>query len=194
MTTEADFEKFRGKLRGKMVLTADAARFDDLVPRRSRIALTGEELFARTMTPDPAPVAADLSERLKPTQPVVEEDAAVVVEMPIPPTRKRVRRFRDRLNAFLKDEGVAVHDSGHHHRRWRHRLRIERRRLQSARSTAGSHGGAHARTLQPHRAIACAQHARQARIRHPQHHGTSRRAVRSTSSAKFPVARRKMKS
>jgi hypothetical protein len=107
MTTEADFEKFRGKLRGKMVLTQ--------VPRDLTISttplahrLTAEELFARTMTPDPgargggpfgAPQANAAGGRGGRGGGRGNAD---------PADPQAARRFRDRLNQFLKDEGVAV--------------------------------------------------------------------------------------
>src|SRR5262249_54153884 len=52
MTTEADFEKFRGQLRGKMVLTM-APRVLEMPVAPLAHRLTPDELLARSLTPDP---------------------------------------------------------------------------------------------------------------------------------------------
>jgi len=53
LNSEADFEKYKGKLRGKMVLTMTRKSLTmPTIPLGHR--LTDEELFQRSMTPDPS--------------------------------------------------------------------------------------------------------------------------------------------
>ncbi len=90
IATEADFAKYKGKLRGKIVLTMPlkpiAMSTDPLAHR-----LTDAELLARTETPDPSKLG------IFPRTPTAGPAPA-----PITP------QFRNRMNQFLKDEGALV--------------------------------------------------------------------------------------
>jgi hypothetical protein len=87
MASVADGEKYKGKLKGKLVLI-DSAR--DVKPRFEADAhrLSDTELAAREQAPDPAEAG--------PRKP------------PTPADRETAREKRNKLNQFLKDEGVAA--------------------------------------------------------------------------------------
>jgi carboxypeptidase Q len=92
LANDADLEKFRGKLRGKVVLTMPAKQINMVLdPLGHR--LTDAELEARTITLDPA----RLSNPFRAAGPVVT-----------PEERERQRQFRKKLNQYLKDEGALV--------------------------------------------------------------------------------------
>src|SRR5258708_33489635 len=100
MTTEADFDKFKGKLRGKMVLTQAPRELTmSMTPQAHR--LTPEELLARSLTPDPGGRGGF------PGAPAAGGGGRGANAGP-PPDPVAQRRFRDHLNQFLKDEGAAV--------------------------------------------------------------------------------------
>jgi len=87
LSSEADFAKFKGKLRGKIVLT-EAPRALPMQSAPPAHRFTEEELEALEKAPDPVPPAMF-------GLPSSGVDDAV--------------RFRGRWNQFLIDEGVAVH-------------------------------------------------------------------------------------
>src|SRR2546421_7277654 len=93
MTTDADLDKFKGKLKGKIVLTM---RTKDLAmvmqPQGHR--LTDEELASRTQVADPSRLAFPF----RPTAGVPTT----------PEEREKAAQFRKKLNQFLKDEGALV--------------------------------------------------------------------------------------
>ena len=53
--TEADMEKFKGKLKGKIVLLEDATAVSAHHHRRLRAGYTNDELAAEALAPDPSP-------------------------------------------------------------------------------------------------------------------------------------------
>lgn len=99
MSNEADLDKFRGKLKGKVVLT-QAPRQLAMIMTPPAHRLTDEEIAQRDSNVDPsrfaigpaAPAAAGRGGR----------GGAPAAPAPPPPG------FRNKLNQFLKDEGAAV--------------------------------------------------------------------------------------
>jgi len=90
LRTDADFEKFKGKLKGKIVLTMpmkDVAMVSDPLARR----LTDAELATRTQTPDPSRLNFGLP---VPTGP--------------PVNREEAEKFAKKVAQFLKDEGAIL--------------------------------------------------------------------------------------
>src|SRR5206468_2637625 len=100
MTKESDFEQYRGKLRGKMVLTM-APRALEMPAAPLAHRLTPDELLARSLTPDPAGRGGF------PGAPAAggggRGGRGGNADAPDPVAQ---RRFRDRMNQFLKDEGA----------------------------------------------------------------------------------------
>jgi carboxypeptidase Q len=89
--TDADFEKFKGKLKGKMVLTEEPRPVmpqTDAMMRR----YTEAELAAMALAPDPGP------------RPPMRPGGGPAAPM----DRQAAARFRNRVNQFLLDEGVLV--------------------------------------------------------------------------------------
>ena len=101
--SEADFAKYKGKLKGKIVLIFDPRELT-LHTDADAHRLTDEEVQARTKTPDPAhqgfggprPGAA------APPRPGEYTPATLSTAAPTG------RVLRNQVNAFLKEEGVAV--------------------------------------------------------------------------------------
>jgi len=94
---EEDLAKWKGKLRGKIVLTA-AARPLTLVTTPLGRRFTDAELEAEGLAPDPSatsPFATPIPQR-----PGAAPGA--------PQGRGAVRRFREKVNQFLLDEGVLA--------------------------------------------------------------------------------------
>ncbi|MFB3828095.1 MAG: M20/M25/M40 family metallo-hydrolase [Bryobacteraceae bacterium] len=97
LRTEADLEKFKGKLKGKIVLLDD--------PRQTALSTepiskryTDQELANEALAPDP-------SQRFgfrRPTPPQIGGRPGQ------PYDREAAQRFRNKLNQFLKDEGVLA--------------------------------------------------------------------------------------
>jgi carboxypeptidase Q len=95
MTTDADLDKFKGKLKGRIVLTM---RSKDIAMVMQPLGhrLTDEELLARTEVQDPSRLA----------NPFRPANAAAAPQTP--EERERATKFRNKLNQFLKDEGALV--------------------------------------------------------------------------------------
>jgi carboxypeptidase Q len=95
INSEADFDKFRGKLKGKIVLTMEPKQIEPITEPQSR-RWTNEELAARASVLDPsrsnlfgpAPTAGRPA-----TPPLSREEAAA---------------RKNKINQFLKDEGALV--------------------------------------------------------------------------------------
>jgi carboxypeptidase Q len=95
INSEADFDKFRGKLKGKVVLTMEPKQIEPITEPMSR-RWTNEELAARANVIDPsrtnlfgpAPAAA------RPATP--------------PLSREETAARKNKINQFLKDEGALV--------------------------------------------------------------------------------------
>ncbi|MCL4401498.1 MAG: M20/M25/M40 family metallo-hydrolase [Acidobacteria bacterium] len=98
LRTEADLEEYKGKLRGKIVLTEDARTLPMQTEAMGR-RYTDTELAAQAFAPDPGlrllPYGAPAPGRPSFGQPP-------------PMDRAAAQRFRNRLNQFLRDEGVLV--------------------------------------------------------------------------------------
>ena len=95
MTTDADLDKFKGKLNGKVVLTMRAKDLAmQMQPPGHR--LTDEELASRTQVPDPSRLAFPFRPPTAAGVPTTPEE------------REQARKFRLKLNQFLKDEGALV--------------------------------------------------------------------------------------
>ena len=98
MSTDADLEIFKGKLKGKIVLTMPLKNISMITePQGHR--LTEAELEARAQTPDPARLGG-------PAAALFLGPAAG--GQPAPDERERRYQFRKKLNQFLKDEGALV--------------------------------------------------------------------------------------
>lgn len=82
MRTEADFNKFKGKLKGRIVLLEEPRRMQPQTEALSR-RYTGQDLAQQALAPEPG-------------------------QRPGVPNRQALQRFRNKLNQFLKDEGVLV--------------------------------------------------------------------------------------
>jgi carboxypeptidase Q len=93
INTEADIEKFRGKVKGKVVLTM-APKAVAMIMDSPGHRLTDAELLARTQVADPSRLG-------NPFRPA----AGPVVT---PEERRRQAEFRKKVNQFLKDEGALL--------------------------------------------------------------------------------------
>src|SRR5690348_11763051 len=87
LRNEADFEKFKGQLRGKIVLIMDAKNIEMSTASLAH-RFTDEELFTREKAPDPS--------RLGPAAPAARAQ------------REAAAAFRKKRNQFLRDEGALV--------------------------------------------------------------------------------------
>ncbi|MGI8743788.1 MAG: M28 family peptidase [Bryobacteraceae bacterium] len=97
LSSPADFEKHKGQLRGKMVLTMAPKELElETTPLAHRF--TQEELQRRAITPDPSRLV------FGPVGPGLRRDPYA----PTPPGPAEQRRFRERLRQFLIDEKPAV--------------------------------------------------------------------------------------
>jgi hypothetical protein len=95
--TKADFEKFRGKLRGKVVLAMAPKRVEmDTEPLAHR--WTAEELLARQTVLDPARMGGGFVFSSRPGAPAPTT----------PAEREANAKFAKEKNQFLKDEGALV--------------------------------------------------------------------------------------
>ena len=89
---EADFEKFKGKLRDKVVMTMEPKQIAMLSEPLAR-RFTDEELSARASTLDPSRNTFNLGPGGVNAPPVNREEA---------------EKFRQKTNRFLKDEGALL--------------------------------------------------------------------------------------
>jgi carboxypeptidase Q len=108
ITGPDDLEKFKGKLKGKIVLSA-APHVSGLNEEALSHRLTDAELEAAAGAPDPA-MGNPASLPLGFARPGVGAARGVVVvgRGPAAGRGANPRAFRDQLNKFLKDEGVLV--------------------------------------------------------------------------------------
>src|SRR5258708_4183696 len=95
MTTDADLERFKGKLKGKIVLTMRSKEIA-MVMQPLGHRLTDEELASRTQVQDPSRLA-------NPFRPTNAAAAPTT-----PEEREKAAKFRNKMNQFLKDEGALV--------------------------------------------------------------------------------------
>lgn len=99
--SEADFAKYKGKLKGKIVLIFDPRELPlHTEPQAHR--LTDEEIAARAETPDPSHTG--FGRRPGQAQPRPGEFTPATLSTAAPSGRL----LRNKVNAFLKAEGVAV--------------------------------------------------------------------------------------
>lgn len=91
--SEADFEKYKGKLKGKIVLVMEP-RTLELINEPQAHRWTQEELNARTVTPDPSRLNSFGGRSRTPAGPV--------------PDRAAMLKLKSATNKFLKDEGALV--------------------------------------------------------------------------------------
>jgi carboxypeptidase Q len=95
ISTEADFDKFRGKLKGKVVLTMEPKQIEPITEPMSR-RWTNEELAARASVVDPSRT------NLFGPAPAPGRPAAP------PLSREEAAARKNKINQFLKDEGALV--------------------------------------------------------------------------------------
>jgi hypothetical protein len=95
---EADMERFKGKVKGKILLIEEP-RASTLASEPSARRYTDAELAAQELAPMPGP-------RLFPGAPAPRQAPGVP---PGPaPSREALQQLRNKINQFLKDEGVLV--------------------------------------------------------------------------------------
>jgi hypothetical protein len=105
--TDADLDKFKGKLKGKIVLLeAPRPLVSETEPALKRF--TDAELAAEMLAPDPSPRSPFANPiPLIPGQP--PRPAGPPAGLPFGPEAREAReKFRDKVNQFLTDEGVLV--------------------------------------------------------------------------------------
>ncbi len=100
--TEADMEKFKGKLKGKIVLLEDP-RPSPLITAALARRLTNEELAAEALAPDPSPESPFFAPIPRPPQ----------EPLPYPGytgkyDREAAQKWRNKVNKFLREEGVTL--------------------------------------------------------------------------------------
>ncbi len=100
--SEADFAKYKGKLKGKIVLIFDPRELS-LHTEAEAKRLTDEEVSARTKTPDPSHTGFGPG-RPGAAAPRPGEYTPSTLSTAAPSGRV----LRNQVNAFLKEEGVAV--------------------------------------------------------------------------------------
>ena len=101
--SEADFAKYRGKLKGKIVLIFDPRELSmHTEPEAHR--LTDAEIEARTQTPDPSRNGFGGGARSGAAAPRPGEFTPASLSTAAPSGRI----LRNKVNTFLKEEGVAV--------------------------------------------------------------------------------------
>lgn len=93
---ESDFAKYKGKLKGKVVLTMDPKAIAMVTQPLAR-RLTAEELAQRSLVPDPS--------RLGPGGPPPRSPATAAAP---PPDRQAAAKFKKSAYQFLKNEGALV--------------------------------------------------------------------------------------
>ena len=100
--SEADFAKYKGKLKGKIVLIFDPRELS-LHTEADAHRLTDAEVEARTKTPDPSHMGF-----LVPSGPEPRRDPGEYTPSTLSTAAPSGRVLRNQVNAFLKEEGVAV--------------------------------------------------------------------------------------
>jgi acetylornithine deacetylase/succinyl-diaminopimelate desuccinylase-like protein len=99
--SQADFAKYKGKLKGKIVLIVDPkVVLMHTEPEAHR--LTDEEIEARTIVPDPSRLGAGFGGAAR------GRNAPPVAPPPVVVDRGAALRLRNDTNKFLSDEGVVV--------------------------------------------------------------------------------------
>ncbi len=101
--SEADFVKYRGKLRGKVVLIFDPRELE-LHTEAEAHRLTSAEIEARTLTPDPSRTGFGGGRAGTAAQPRPGEITPSTLSTAAPSGGV----LRNKVNQFLKDEGAAV--------------------------------------------------------------------------------------
>ena len=101
--TEADLEKFKGKLKGKIVLLG-APRPSPLITAALARRFTDAELAAEALAPDPSPASPFFSPI--PRQPPEPPEYPGLI--PGKYDREAARKWRNQVNQFLIDEGVIL--------------------------------------------------------------------------------------
>jgi hypothetical protein len=101
--SEADFAKYRGKLKGKIVLIFDPRELSMHTDAEAH-RLTDAEIEARTKTPDPSRNGFGGGARAGAAAPLPGEFTPASLSTAAPSGRI----LRNKVNAFLKEEGVAV--------------------------------------------------------------------------------------
>ena len=103
LKTDADLEKFKGKLKGKIVLLEDPTPLAaETEPDLKRF--TDGELAAEMLAPDPSA----RSPFANPIPPVPGQPARPAGQPFGPAAREAREKFRDKVNQFLADEGAIV--------------------------------------------------------------------------------------
>ena len=102
LATEADLEKYKGKLKGRIVLTEPLRPVAPQTEAGSR-RYSEADLASTALAPDPSqrlgfPVSPAVAQRMRAPSPAPGR----------PLDRGTAQRFQDKLNQFLKDEGVLV--------------------------------------------------------------------------------------
>lgn len=109
--TEADMEKFKGKLKGKIVLLEEPRPSPLLTAALAR-RLSDTELAAEALAPDPSessPFFSPIPQILMTGSSSSRRGGAASGGTPGRPyNREAAQRFRNKLNQFLVDEGVLV--------------------------------------------------------------------------------------
>ncbi len=101
--SEADFAKYKGKLKGKIVLIFDPRELSLHTEPEAR-RLTDAEVEERTKTPDPS--HNGFSPPIRPGAPAPRPGEYTPQSLSTAASTGRV--LRNQVNAFLKEEGVAV--------------------------------------------------------------------------------------
>ena len=101
--TEADLEKYKGKLKGKIVLLEEPRPSEPITTVLMR-RFTDAELAAEAMAPDPSPK----SPFFEPIPRLREHPPYPGYDPNKPFDRKAAEKWRNRINKFLNDEGVVL--------------------------------------------------------------------------------------
>jgi carboxypeptidase Q len=103
--TEADLEKFKGKLKGKIVLI-DEPRPSEPSAAALKRRFTDQELAAEALAPDPSPTSPFFSPI--PTRPTQGPPPYPGFVPGKPFDREAAQSWRNKVNKFLRDEGALV--------------------------------------------------------------------------------------
>ncbi|MDR1727962.1 MAG: M28 family peptidase [Acidobacteriota bacterium] len=103
LRSDADFEKYRGTLKGKVALIFEPRELTPHTEVESR-RLSDEEVYARTLTNDPSRLGGSGGPRpgSEPPRP------GVITPQSASTAAASGRELRNKINAFLKEEGVLV--------------------------------------------------------------------------------------